>query len=415
MKRRATASLAAMFLSWPALAAVGATGDITPWAASCPPGMVSPDSPGAEITPLAETSPTASSRAPREAGQLVLYWSDAELAAADLARLEKEFPLARTERIPLAFLGGLIALIHFAPEVDTLALRRRLRLSFREATVDVNTRYYPEAGPRQYFARHIRLPEQAPAPAAAIGLIDGPVQAIPALAGVELTRQSFLRPGEQSASPRHGTAVATLAAGREPRHRFSGTAPGARLYSAEILRRVSDGEASHTAALVAAIDWLLGQKVRVINISLGGVGDAVTARAFERLAHLPVLVLAAAGNGGPEAAPAFPGAYPGVLAVTASNAAYEIYALAGQGRHVGLTAPGEALWLPDGGDGRYVSGTSFASALVAGAAARLIAARPTWDGAALRRHLCLHALDLGVPGPDRVFGCGLLQIVPPAP
>jgi subtilisin family serine protease len=393
-----------LFFYW--TAAVAATAPEAGKPPACPPG--------AESTPSAETEAAADAKRPtHETGQLLLYWPDEDSAAAELKRLEKEFGLVPVERISLGALGGVIVRVRFEAQVDLESLRRKLRVAMRNATVDVNSRYYYESGPRQYFQRQIKLPpELAPGPLAPIGIVDGPVDPIPALHGVAITRKNFLGVGEISSLPRHATAVASLAAGADMGHGFTGSAAGARLYSAEIMRRDGDHDSTTTLMLVQAIDWLLAQKVRVINLSLGGSGDALMARTFERLAQQPVVVTAAAGNAGPEAPPRYPAAYPGVLAVTASNAAFEAYAAAGRGPHIAITAPGEAVWVPDRDAGHYVSGTSFATALASGAAARLLGAEPGRDATAVRAQLCRHAVDLGIPGPDRVFGCGLLQVAP---
>lgn len=97
------------------------------------------------------------------------------------------------EKVTLETLGGVIVPPRFDATVDLEAVRRRLRLAMRGATVDYNTRYYYEAGPRQYFERQIRLPlEAAPGPLAPIGIVDGPVDAIPAPHGAAISRKRFL-------------------------------------------------------------------------------------------------------------------------------------------------------------------------------------------------------------------------------
>lgn len=375
---------------------------------ACPDGMMPPgkDAPVVE----ADSSPRKN-REPREPGQLVLYWPDEETAARELAKLER-LGLRPAQQTRLGSLGGVIVLLKLEGGADVAALRRRLQTSLRGAAVDFNTRYFFEAGPRQYFARHIHLPAAPPGPVAAVGIVDGPVAPIPALKETQILRRSFLAPGETPSPERHATAVASLITGRDSRFDFSGSAVGARLYSAEIMHRTAGQDSTTTLALLQAIDWLLSQQVRVINLSLGGSGDALMARAFERLSRLPVVIVAAAGNGGPEAPPSFPAAYPGVLAVSASNAAFESYAQASRGSHIALAAPGEAVWTPDNEQGHYVSGTSFAAAQVSGGVARLLGATGVASPASVRSQLCRVALDLGAPGPDRVFGCGLLQIAP---
>lgn len=126
----------------------------------------------------------------------------------------------------------------------------------------------------------------------------------------------------------------------------------------------------------------------------------------------PVAVVAAAGNGGPAAPAMFPAAYPGVIAVTATDSANQVYAQANRGTYLMLTAPGVDVWVPLSAGGRYVSGTSFAAALVSGGIAVKLARNVR--SSVVAAEMCRHASDLGDPGRDPVFGCGLLQLARPS-
>ena len=371
------------------------------------------------VTPQAAAPVQGAGAAPRparEPDQLVIYWPDGATLGPLLARLQREFGLSPVQRTELGSLGGVVLLFKTAPGSGDAAgassldgLRTRLRAALPEVAVDFNALYYTEAGPRQYFAEHLQLPAGA-GPALPIGMVDTEVGEIAALKDARLTRKSFLSAGEVAASDAHGTAVASLIAGRDPARQFSGAAPGAAVFSAAIMRRIGEHDGTSTLLLAQALDWLLAQRVRVINLSLGGPGDALMARLIDKLTHAPgVLVVAAAGNAGPDGPPSYPAAYPGVLAVTATNAADEVYGRANRGAYVGLAAPGEDLWVPDAGAGRYVSGTSFAAALVSGLAGRVLARAPGLGSSALRKHLCDSARDLGAPGNDPVYGCGLVR------
>jgi len=358
------------------------------------------------------TAPAAAPRPSREPDQLVVYWPDSATLDPLLARIQREFGLRPAQQTTLGRLGGVLLLFRTSgaagtPPLD--ALRARMREALPQVAIDFNTLYYTEAGPRQYFGAHMMLPA-GDGPAVAVGMVDTEVGQIPALKGVQIVRKSFLADGDVPAADGHGTAVASLIAGRDPARQFAGVAPAAPLHAAAIMRRIGEGEGTSTLLLAQALDWLLGQQVRVVNLSLGGPGDALMARLIDKLTHQPgVTVVAAAGNGGPDAPPSYPAAYPGVLAVTATNAADQVYGRANRGSYVSLAAPGEDLWVPDQAEGHYVSGTSFAAALVSGLAGRVLAREPRLSGDSLLRHLCNSAKDLGVQGPDPVYGCGLLQ------
>jgi len=371
------------------------------------------------LAPQAAAPVQGAAQAPRpvrEPDQLVVYWPDGATLDPLLARLKREFGLTPVQSTALGSLGGVVLLFKTAPGAGAAGgpsslegLRTRLRAALPEVAVDFNALYYTEAGPRQYFAGHLQLPAGA-GPAVPIGIVDTEVGEIAALKDIRLTRKSFLAAGDVPASEAHGTAVASLIAGREPARQFAGAAPGAPLFAASIMRRIGDHDGTSTFLLAQALDWLLTQHARVINLSLGGPGDALMARLVDKLTHAPgVLIVAAAGNAGPDGPPSYPAAYPGVLAVTATNAADDVYGRANRGPYVGLAAPGEDVWVPDAGAGRYVSGTSFAAALVSGLAGRVLARAPGLGSTDLRKHLCDSARDLGAPGKDPVFGCGLVQ------
>lgn len=123
-------------------------------------------------------------------------------------------------------------------------------------------------------------------------------------------------------------------------------------------------------------------------------------------------VVAAAGNGGPAAAPAFPAAYDSVVSVTAIGQDRRAYRLANRGDYIAFASPGVGIWsAAEGGGGRYRTGTSVAAVLVSAIIAEIIGNGDADLGRAVttpRRD----ALDLGAPGWDPVFGWGLIQASP---
>jgi subtilisin family serine protease len=111
--------------------------------------------------------------------------------------------------------------------------------------------------------------------------------------------------------------------------------------------------------------WLAQRGVRVINISLVGPPNAVLAAGVHALAARGIRLVAAVGNDGPAAPPAYPASYPGVIAVTGVDARGRALIEAGKPLHLDFAAPGADMVgaLPGGGWGR-VRGTSFAAPLV---------------------------------------------------
>jgi hypothetical protein len=379
----------------------------------------SPPAPGlpapmpAFATPPAPPTPQRTSV---EAGQVVVYWAGTDEADAALAALAQGSRMVPLQSGRLDNLGGVLAVFQLPAQADAQAFRERLLREFPGLAVDLNVHYRPlsQPSPRIYRPQKIDAPgpnnKAVGISGVRIGLVDGPIAAIPALMLARIARKSFLGHADFAAPPDHATAIAALMTGRDANAGFTGIAAGTSLYSAEIMRAAGPDTLATSAALARAIDWLLGEKVQIINLSLGGPGDAVMARIFARLADMPVVVVAAAGNGGPAAPPPYPAAYRGVIAVTATDAADRSYSAANRGAYITLAAPGVDLWVPDEASGHYVSGTSFAAAVVTAGSAWLLAKNPYFDRHALVRRLCRDARDLGAPGPDPVFGCGLMQI-----
>ena len=381
-----------------------------------------PKSQGSTLQPMA-LAPLPGPVAPREGrepGQIVVYWASAEEADSALATLLLVRHLAPSSATRLEHLGGVIAVFQLPTQALANEAREMLRLEFPAATVDFNTRYrpllQPSAQPRMYLPQKIDLPKPGSLPQGGsgvrIGIVDGPVARTTALAGVKIIRKSFLANSEVAAPFGHATSIASLIAGQDPVVGFFGIARHAGLFSAEIMRSVGADDLTNSAALIRALDWLLAEKVQIINLSLGGAGDQVMEKAFSKLATLNVVLVAAAGNGGPNAAPAYPAAYPGVIAVTATDAADNLYAQANRGSYVTLAAPGVDIWVPDTELGHYVSGTSFSAAVVTAASALLLAqgTQQSNSKSTLPQRLCRGAKDLGTRGADTLFGCGLIQI-----
>lgn len=161
----------------------------------------------------------------------------------------------------------------------------------------------------------------------------------------------------------HGTAVAALMVGKSAR--FSGAAPGARLFAADIYcDQPAGGSASR---IVQALAWLAREQVGVINISLVGPANRMLGSAVAALVARGHLLVAAVGNDGPNAPPLYPASYPGVVGVSAVDPKRRPLPEAARGPQVMFAAPGSQMAAAALGSPPYklVRGTSFASPLVA--------------------------------------------------
>jgi hypothetical protein len=203
--------------------------------------------------------------------------------------------------------------------------------------------------------------------------------------------------------PLHGTTIAAFLVGA-PNHGVDGVLPGAGLFAADAFHATVGGAAAETLALIRALDWLAGQDVHAVNLSLTGPANTLLRRAVAALENLSIAVTAAAGNGGPLAGPTYPAAYPEVIGVTAVGADLRRYAQANRGKHIFIAGPGIGL---ESLDGRLVTGTSFAVPFVTAAIADVLRDQTPLD--IVKRKLSEQARDLGPPGPDDAFGHGLLR------
>ena len=161
--------------------------------------------------------------------------------------------------------------------------------------------------------------------------------------------------------PEHGTAIAALLVGR-PGSPTPGLLPEAKLIAVDAFYR-DGGTADRTdvMSLVSAIEALAERGVRVINLSLSGPPNAVLQNAIEAAQAEGIVIIAAAGNNGAGAEPAYPAAYPGVIAVTAVDQDLNVYRRATQGAYIDLAGPGVNVWTASAqGSGALRTGTSYA-------------------------------------------------------
>lgn len=285
-----------------------------------------------------------------------------------------------------------------APEgMSALEARDAIRAIDPAAVVDY-VHYYGLSLTAGEHGKRIRGPAPAPRDTAqlAVAVIDTAIASHPGLANARvLPWQDGVQPGAPTA---HGTAVASLIAG-EGR---------ATIYSANIFRGSASRPFTSADVIAEALEWTLAQNVLTINMSLAGPRNAILDRLIRDALARGRSVVAAAGNGGPTAPPAYPAAVPGVVAVTAVDKDNRVYRYANRGRYITVAAQGVdviAAHAP-GGFARF-SGTSFATPHVAGWLARCRAGgQPaTTCNERLRRA----ARDLGEAGHDETYGFGVID------
>ncbi len=146
--------------------------------------------------------------------------------------------------------------------------------------------------------------------------------------------------------------------------------------------KVLDNNGSGTDATVAdGITWAANNGARVISMSLGGGGSVTLANAVQYAWSKGCVIVAAAGNSATSNF-SYPGAYPNVISVAATDSSDKLASFSNYGSWVTVAAPGVNIYstLPTyaatagfGQNYGYLSGTSMATPLVAGEAALMLA------------------------------------------
>ena len=224
--------------------------------------------------------------------------------------------------------------------------------------------------------------------------------------------------GTHTASTVGGSGAASDGAKR-------GVAPGAQLLIGKVLGDYGGGSES---GIIAGMEWAVGQGADVVSMSLGSPGnpgdctDPIASAAQSLSTTSNALFVIAAGNTGPaNNTVTSPSCAPAALTVGAVDRSDVPAVFSSRGpvanTHIlkpEIAAPGVGISAARaGGRGAdaYVSmsGTSMATPHVAGAAAIVKQAHPTWTGAQLKAALVSSA-QADIPGDVRAAGAGRLDV-----
>ncbi|WP_144119725.1 S8 family serine peptidase [Catellatospora sichuanensis] len=240
-----------------------------------------------------------------------------------------------------------------------------------------------------------------------VAVVDSGVDAgHPDLAGSILPGADFTEdgPGDgQKDSDGHGTAMAGLIAAHG---RVRGVAPEAKILPVRTVTR-SIG----TGALARGIQWAVEQEADVISISQGSDYDDLAVReAVEAALAADIVVVAAAGNRTETKEVGYPASIAGVVAVSGVDRKGNHSSMSASGAAIDLAAPCDDVSSTYvGGTWTGLTGTSAATALVAGAAALARAHFPDMSAAEVVHRLTSTAVDRGVRGPDGEYGYGIVD------
>jgi subtilisin family serine protease len=245
-----------------------------------------------------------------------------------------------------------------------------------------------------------------------IGMIDTAIEPGSPLIHADRLHQKSFVPAKVAEQSEHGGAVARLlVGGRESAgSRTDGLMPAAELYAANVFEKDGPGMRATAFAVAAALDWMVAEHVPVVNASLSGGPNALLEAAVRQAAQRGSVLVAAAGNDGPDALPAYPAAYPDAIAITAVDQDRQVFSEANRGSYIAFAAPGVSIWAADGkGAGAFVTGTSFAAPFATAASAVELMSGVPADSAALRGVLAGDAIHLGPPGRNPIYGFGLIH------
>lgn len=205
----------------------------------------------------------------------------------------------------------------------------------------------------------------------------------------------------------HGTEMAGAIAAHG---KLLGIAPDAEVLAARAFDNTPGKARGTSFDIFKSLQWATDNAARVVNMSFAGPTDPALHRMLTAAYQKDIVLIAAAGNDGPDAAPAYPAADPDVIAVTATDADDKPFKMANRGKYIAVAAPGvEILALAPDASYQVTTGTSIAAAHVSGIAALLLQRDPSLKPSAVRAILTATAKPLGTSGHDAASGAGLVD------
>ena len=339
---------------------------------------------------------------------------DGSLSDAQADELARRHRLERIGSQNFPLIGGTIGLFRIVDRrtVETASLELATEASVR--SVQPNFRYVlqdqkaalTEGDPAQYALQKLRLPQAhalAHGANVTVAVIDSGIDVRhPELANAVV--DSFDALGSREGPHVHGTGIAGAIVSHG---RLMGSAPAARILAIRAFGVAASGAASTSFVILKGLDYAAAHGAQIVNMSFAGPKDGLIERGIAAVAAKGILMVAAAGNGGPKSPPLYPAANPNVIAVSATDAQDRLFAASNRGSHIAIAAPGVDIFLPAPNEKyQMTSGTSFSAAFVSGLAALMLERNPVLKPDQVRAILVKTARDLGSPGRDDLFGAG---------
>ncbi|MEO3775358.1 S8 family serine peptidase [Micromonospora sp. B11E3] len=209
----------------------------------------------------------------------------------------------------------------------------------------------------------------------------------------------------------HGTSMAGLIAahGQGSRLGALGIAPEAKIMPIMSSAANNMGSADD---LAAGVEYATTHGADVISISSSGGTSVRLIQAIKTAIAADIVVVAAAGNSPEDTFVGYPATEEGVLAVGGVDRNGVHAPVSVVGREVDIAAPAVDIYSTSY-DGKYSkgTGTSSATAIVAGAAALVRSKYPDLPAEEVVHRLTATAVDKGPPGRDDEYGYGVIDLV----
>ncbi|MCI0687857.1 MAG: S8 family peptidase, partial [Sporichthyaceae bacterium] len=206
----------------------------------------------------------------------------------------------------------------------------------------------------------------------------------------------------------HGTHVAGTVGGSS-----YGLAKGVSLTAVKVLNCAGSGT---NAGVIAGVDWVTANGIRpaVANMSLGGGISTALDNAVTNSINSGISYAVAAGNSNANACNSSPARTPAAITVGATTITDARASFSNFGTCLDIFAPGNNItsaWSTSNTATNTISGTSMASPHVAGAAALVVSANPSWTAQQVRDFLVNNATTGVVTNPGTGSPNRLLFVV----
>lgn len=205
----------------------------------------------------------------------------------------------------------------------------------------------------------------------------------------------------------HGTHCSGIVSADDNDIGVVGVAPECNMYMVQISTR----KFLMMDDIIAGIDFCYGthfdadpnNDIQIMSMSFGGPGSSAEEIALQACYDIGILLVTSAGNTG--GAVTAPGTYGCCMAISGIDNNDNFYTYSAYGPEIEITAPGVRIYSTyKMGRYRYLTGTSMACPMVAGAAALVWSDNPGWTHEQVRSHLHATAEDIGLTTFQQGYG-----------